>query len=153
MVTAEKRAQEAELRSKGYTTELLKTWQPKVDMWRHTPGMNTEGEEVHPIGQLLPGQTTLWDQQVRLSKRGFLPWKPGEDCIKLHNGGCKACRERTVEEVAETLIEEAFPPVEAPATVTEHVHQYKGKMIGSPCSQEGCLATRQTAYKKRKKNG
>ena len=156
MVTAERRAQEQELRSQGYTTEILKTWQPKVDMWRHTPGMSMDGIEIFPVDTPLPGQTTLWDQQVRLSRRGFLPWQPGEECIKLHNGGCKACRGAfgMVEEIAETLIEEIFPPAEVSevfqaAPLKDYPHRY-GETMGSECSIPGCPAVRTTVLKHRK---
>lgn len=165
MATVKQRELERDLRAKGFTTEILKTWQPKLDMWRHAPGLNENGNIVHPIGTKIPNQAKLWDHQLRMSTRGILPWKPGQECIELHKGGCTPCREQAAMtpapamEVAEALIdsvpfrspqpEESVQP-SVPEVPLLHSHQYKSRAMGAPCTHAACPAVRKEAYKKRK---
>jgi len=141
MTTAQDKVrQKADLAAKGYSIQYINSWQPKVDMWWHRDWLNLEGEVVKSAGTLVPNQPGNPDTQMRLSTRGLLPWKPGEDCLSrtATNGekGCKGCRDRRDAQV--------FAPV-------THPHKYRGRDIGAPCRVTDCTATRKQVPVKRKR--
>ena len=88
MNTNERNRLKIELGKMGIRGDYLGSWQPRRDMWRHKAQLNNFEKEIAPAGSVVSNQPTLWDHQLRLSKRGVLPWKPTAEC------GCKACRER-----------------------------------------------------------
>ena len=138
MATVKDREQEAELRSKGWRTEDLDIGQPKVDMWRHTDGMNEDGKIAHPAGMLVANQPAIRDHQLRMAVKGFLPWKI-EDCIPLHPPGCKGCRERVEpKQVVEPILPEFSPVIPE----NSHEHNFRGKKKGAKCYTTGCTETR-----------
>lgn len=176
MATVKEREQERELLAKGFTVQVLKTWQPKLNMWRHAPGLNENGSVVHPIGTLIPNQPKAWDHQLRMSTRGILPWKPGQECIDLHKGGCTPCREALAHDNQQGNAETGFrgdfnsnnaangvsmeffrspEPADLPEEVSVpevpllHSHQYKSRAMGAKCTHPACPAVRKAAFKKR----
>lgn len=102
----------AELTSNGYAASYLDTWPPKVTLYRHKPGLNTEGTIVFPVGSMIPNQPGHPDHAARKSRYGWLPWLPSDTCK------CKACRERATAKALVVLVPEAVAP---PARVVEEV--------------------------------
>jgi hypothetical protein len=88
MNTAERQVLKRELATFGIKGDYLEGWQPREDLWRHTPKFNLNGDQTRPAGAIVPNQPTEWDHKLGLAKRGVLQWKPTKDCA------CKACRER-----------------------------------------------------------
>jgi hypothetical protein len=77
----------AELVGLGYKFEYVDNWQPKIDLFWHTPQRNTEGDIVKETGTIMknvPGNPHYVADKARI---GLLPWRPNETCQ------CKSCRE------------------------------------------------------------
>ena len=79
----------AELTSQGYSASYLNSWPPKVDLYRHKPGLNDSGVVCFPVGDMVLNQPGHPDHAARKSRLGWLPWPPSKECK------CRACRERT----------------------------------------------------------
>ena len=78
-----------ELVGQGYSSSYIDSWPPKADLYRHLPGLNTEGTVCFPVGSFVPNQPGHPDHMARKSRLGMLPWPPSATCK------CRACRERT----------------------------------------------------------
>ena len=139
----------AELTSQGYSASYLNSWPPKVDLYRHKPGLNTEGIVCFPTGSMVLNQPGHPDHAARKSRLGWLPWAPSPECK------CKACRERTPADWAKLNGEEEVAAVVAEAegvmgiaAAPLHVHKY-GKADDAPCRVPGCTARRLLPFRKR----
>lgn len=88
MTPEERRAFQVEMGKLGITGDLLDSWPPKQNWWRHIPQMNNRGKAVKPAGTAAPNQPGHPDTTQRLARRGLLPWQPSSDCK------CRGCRER-----------------------------------------------------------
>ena len=100
MDAVKRREVQAELTSQGYSISYLNSWPAKVDLYRHKPGLSTEGVVCFPVGTLILNQPGNPDHAARKSRLGWLPWPPTPQCK------CRACRERTVADWAALNSEE-----------------------------------------------
>ena len=69
---------------------LLDSWQTKSDYYRHTPGLNTDGELAFVCGTKMANQPNDADTQIRRARIGIfpIPWDgrcrleaKGKECI------------------------------------------------------------------------
>src|SRR3990167_6328220 len=137
----------AELVIQGYGWSYVDSWQPHVNMWCHRDWLNEDGVMVKPAGTLVPNQPGHPDHQSRLSRRGLLPWPPGEGCR------CKGCRERREVPAFEPPPvdgpEDEGPPVVTVAMGHPARHKFEGRGIGATCTVAGCTASRQVGFARR----
>ena len=88
METAERTRLKAELAKFGIQGEYLNGWQPREDLYLHTPRLNISGIEVRPAGAVVANQPSVYDHKLRQAILGALPFRPSPSCQ------CKGCRER-----------------------------------------------------------
>jgi len=81
---------------------LLDSWQNKSDYYRHTPGLNVDGNLITKCGTKVPNQPNDAETQIRRAKIGMFPieWDgrcrleiKGKECI------CDPKAEKVKEEV------------------------------------------------------
>ena len=80
-----------ELVAQGFSWEYVDEWQPKTTLYRHTPGLDIEGNEVFPIGSAIKGVPGSPDYVLRKSRLGMFPYLPSEACE------CRWCKARGVD--------------------------------------------------------
>ena len=87
-----------ELVAQGFSWEYIDEWQPKTTLYRHTPGLDIEGNEVFPVGSAIKGVPGSPDYVLRKARLGLLPYPPSETCE------CRWCAARNAhaEPVTET---------------------------------------------------
>ena len=81
---------------------LLDSWQMKSDYYRHTPGLNTDGELAFKCGTKVPNQPTDAETQIRRAKIGMFPIEWDGRCRLEAKGGeceCNPKAEKVKEEV------------------------------------------------------
>ena len=81
---------------------LLDSWQMKSDYYRHTPGLNTDGELAFKCGTKVPNQPTDAETQIRRAKIGMFPIEWDGRCRLEAKGGeceCDPKQEKVKEEV------------------------------------------------------
>ena len=81
---------------------LLDSWQNKSDYYRHTPGLNVDGELVFNCGTKVPNQPNDADTQIRRAKIGMFPIEWDGRCRLEAKGGeckCNPKKEKVKEEV------------------------------------------------------
>ena len=54
ITTADRGPMKTELVANGYAWNYLDTWQPKITLYRHAPGLTVTGELAFPVGTPLP---------------------------------------------------------------------------------------------------
>jgi len=74
-----------ELVAIGYSWEYIDEWQPKTTLYRHTPGLNVDGEETFPVGSAIKGVPGSPDYVLKKARLGMFPFLPGDTCE------CKWC--------------------------------------------------------------
>ena len=70
----------SELVAVGYSWEYIDEWQPKTTLYRHTPGLDINGNEVFPVGSAIKGVPGSPDYVLRKSRIGMFPFLPGDTC-------------------------------------------------------------------------
>ena len=79
-----------ELVAVGYSWEYIDEWQPKTTLYRHTPGLDINGNEVFPVGSAIKGVPGSPDYVLRKARLGMFPFLPGDTCE------CRWCVNRKV---------------------------------------------------------
>ncbi len=79
-----------ELVAVGYSWEYIDEWQPKTTLYRHTPGLDINGNEVFPVGSSIKGVPGSPDYVLRKSRIGMFPFLPSDTCE------CRWCKARSV---------------------------------------------------------
>jgi len=85
-----------------YELGLLDSWQGKASYYRHTPGLNVNGELAFKCGTELPNQPNDADTQIRRAKIGIFPIAWDGKCRLEAKGGkckCNPKQEKVKEEV------------------------------------------------------
>jgi len=69
---------------------LLDSWQTKSDYYRHTPGLNTDGELAFVCGTKMANQPNDADTQIRRARIGIfpIPWD-GRCRLEAKGGECE----------------------------------------------------------------
>ena len=88
VTTAERKQLREELVSNGYSWDYIDSWQPKITLYRHTPGLNENGKVCFPVGTAIPTLPSDTFYRVKKSRIGWLPYPPTDSCE------CKWCVER-----------------------------------------------------------
>ena len=70
----------SELVAVGYSWEYIDEWQPKTTLYRHTPGLDINGNEVFPVGSAIKGVPGSPAYVLRKSRIGMFPFLPGDTC-------------------------------------------------------------------------
>jgi len=78
--TSDRLQQRAELVANGYSWEYVDIWPPKTTLYRHAPGLNTEGDVVFPVGTHIKGVPGTPAYVLAKAKLGLLQVPPGEGC-------------------------------------------------------------------------
>ena len=132
VTTAERQQLREELVSQGYTWDYIDSWQPKITLYRHTPGLNTDGEICFPVGTQLKNLTGTPRYIAKMGRLGMLPYPPTDSCE------CRWCVERTggVDVIKATKdiaagIESDNPDMEL-STVTCQECGYEAKALTEP---------------------
>ena len=80
-----------ELVAQGFSWEYVDEWQPKTTLYRHTPGLDIEGNEVFPVGSAIKGVPGSPDYVLKKSRLGLFPYLPSDTCE------CRWCIARKVD--------------------------------------------------------
>ena len=78
-----------ELVAQGFAWEYLDEWQPKTTLYRHTSGLDVEGNEVFPVGSEVKGVPGNPDYVLRKARLGMYPYPPSDGC------SCSWCSQRS----------------------------------------------------------
>jgi hypothetical protein len=81
---------------------LLDSWQNKSDYYRHTPGLNVDGNLITKCGTKVPNQPNDAETQIRRAKIGMFPIEWDGRCRLEAKGGecmCNPKAEKVKEEV------------------------------------------------------
>ena len=70
----------SELVAVRYSWEYIDEWQPKTTLYRPTPGLDINGNEVFPVGSAIKGVPGSPDYVLRKSRIGMFPFLPGDTC-------------------------------------------------------------------------
>ena len=89
ITTADRVPMKAELVANGYAWNYLDTWQPKITLYRHAPGLTVTGELAFPVGTPLPQLPGEPSYVLKMARNGMLPYPPTGTCE------CRWCVERT----------------------------------------------------------
>ena len=76
-----------ELVAQGFSWEYVDEWQPKTTLYRHSPGLDIEGNVVFPVGSAIKGVPGSPDYVLRKARLGMFPNPPSDSC---ECGWCKA---------------------------------------------------------------
>ena len=80
ITTADRVPMKAELVANGYAWNYLDTWQPKITLYRHAPGLTVTGELAFPVGTPLPQLPGEPGYVLKMARNGMLPYPPTENC-------------------------------------------------------------------------
>ena len=108
----------SELVAVGYSWEYIDEWQPKTTLYRHTPGLDINGNEVFPVGSAIKGVPGSPDYVLRKSRIGMFPFLPGDTCecrwCSANRGNVEVTEEPKIEEPQESVdCQECGEPVYA----------------------------------------
>ena len=72
----------------GYSLKYMDEWQPKTTLYRHKPGLDTQGNIAFDVGTFIENVPGSPDYTLKKAKIGLLQWKPSDTCE------CRWCKER-----------------------------------------------------------
>ena len=127
MTTSDRLRMRSELVAQGYSWEYIDEWQPKTTLYRHAPGLDTEGTVAFPVGTALKGVPGSPDYVLRKARLGMFPYLPGEACE------CRWCSVRNTH--AEPVTEEGEAAIEEESAIC----QDGGKSV-KPLTKPGALS-------------
>jgi hypothetical protein len=104
VTTVERQQLRTELVSQGYSWDYIDSWQPKITLYRHAPGLDIEGNVATPVGTAMPGVPGNPDYVARKSRLGMLPGPPSDSCE------CRWCAGRRTTVDPEPVVEEVTEP-------------------------------------------